>query len=543
MLKDCGDLACSVEKADCIKDCTPECTKDEKKCDGNGIATCIDPDNDGCTVWDAPAACADNQSCEGAKCIDKCTSDPDCTKEGATKTTFTSISTCKKTAEGCLKWENTLTCNGGEKISGGKCVKVCGNNCDPFSIVLLPDPQEYTRYVDSKGNKSPSTKDGLPNTDIFADQLKWISERKKEKNIKAVIHLGDITDTNNAHAWKLVDNTYAKYFDTKGNSDLAYILAPGNHDFLQCKSNDSAVDSCHYARKSNFSTYFKSKRYNDTQKKWFGGYYKDKNDTKTNSYITFTAGGIDFMVIALEYAPRKEVIDWANKLIIDSEAKREKEGKPAYKVIIETHAYISPRSCLKNPNPNTDGYYTGGYSSVDDARKKALGGSALGGKEMYDQLTSRHNNIILVVNGHHCGSYFRLNKGKSGNVFGELIVDYQCENGYVKKYKKEKDCDHSHHNGGAGIGLLRMLHFDPAKMTITAKTHSTLGEAKFKNKDKRMYCNSEKVDVNGKEVALYPKDYSQKPDFNIDSKHPSTKNHTFTVTGLDFVTPIKHVYK
>ncbi|MBQ9815862.1 MAG: metallophosphoesterase, partial [Proteobacteria bacterium] len=534
VLKDCGDLACNVEKADCIKDCTPECTKDEKKCDGNGIAACIDPDNDGCTIWDAPVACADNQSCEGAKCIDKCTSD--CTKEGATESTLTSVRTCKKTAEGCLKWENTLTCKKGEKLSGGKCVKVCGKNCDPFSIVLLPDPQEYTLFVDDNGKKSPSVKDGLPNPDVFADQLKWISDQRKDKNIKAVIHLGDITDTNYPSAWKLVDNAYKNNFDTKANKDLPYIVGLGNHDFKQCKKNLNT--GCTYKRKSNYKTYFNAKRFKD--RKWFGGFYKDKKETYTNSYITFNAGGIDFLVISLEYAPRKEAVEWANKLIQDKEAERKKEGKPGYKVIIESHAYISPRTCIKYPNPNSKGVYTKGYSSLDKERIEDFDNNALTGDKMYEQLTSRHNNIILVVNGHHSGSFFRLNKGKAGNVFGELVVDYQSENGYEKMHVKkngesEKRCGHSHHNGGAGIGFLRMLHFNPEKVTITAKTHSTLGKARFKGGEKRMYCNSEKVKLSdGKEVALYPKEFTIKPDFNIDAAHPSTNYHSFTVTGLDF---------
>ncbi|MBO4351263.1 MAG: metallophosphoesterase, partial [Proteobacteria bacterium] len=517
---------------------------DEKKCVDNGVATCIDPNNDGCTVWDTPAACKDNQSCDGAKCIDKCTSD--CTNEGATESTWTTLRTCKKTAEGCLKWENTLACKKGEKITDGKCVKVCGTNCDTFSIVLLPDTQYYTRKVNADGTKK--TIDGYPNPNVFADQLLWISDKRQEKNIKAVIHLGDVTDTNDKSAWKLANKAYKKYLDTDANKDLPYIVGPGNHDFKQCESNDVSVSTCTYARKSNFAKTdggnFNADRFKG--RKWFGEFYKT-----TNSYITFNAGGIDFLVIALEYAPRKEAINWANKLIKDKEAERKAAGKPGYKVIIESHAYISPGASKKTPNPDANGYYQNGYSTISADVVKALGDNALSGKEMYEQLTSRHNNIILVVNGHHSGSFFRLNKGKAGNVFGELVVDYQSENGYLKLHGKDSECTHSHYNGGAGMGFLRVLHFNPDNVTITAKTHSTLGKARFKNETKIAFCSKDskgnynnKKDSEGEQKDYYPENYSSKPDYNImaDGTHASTNFHSFTVTGLDFVTPVEYKY-
>ncbi|MBO4351266.1 MAG: metallophosphoesterase, partial [Proteobacteria bacterium] len=276
VIKECDNLTCSSEKGDCIKTCTPACTKGEKKCNGNGVATCIDPSNDGCTIWDAPAPCASNQSCEAATCVNKCTSN--CNKEGATESTWTSLKTCQKTADGCLQWQQTATCKKGEKLSGGKCVKVCGSDCASFSVFLLPDPQEYTRFVNDAGVKSPSKVDDLPNTDIFADQLEWIDNRKTnpEFNIKAVIHLGDITDTNDKSAWRLVDNTYKKYLDDK-NPDLPYILAPGNHDFYDCKKgNQSTIKTdCSYKRASNFSEFFNADRFKG--RKWFGGFFGSTN--------------------------------------------------------------------------------------------------------------------------------------------------------------------------------------------------------------------------------------------------------------------------
>lgn len=541
--KDCGDLTCDSDKLECVKNCTPQCTKDEKKCENNSVVVCVDAENDGCTTWRTQAQCTNVQSCQNAACVNTCVDD--CTSEGSRDFTWSSLRVCQRAPEGCLKWVDVAKCNPGEMVSGDKCVKVCGNDCNPFSIVLLPDPQEYTRKVNSDGTKQDVS--GYPNPNIFADQLNWIATRKTnpDYNIKAVIHLGDITDTNDKSAWKLVNKAYTKYFDTSENKDLPYIVAPGNHDFKQCASNESAVDDCPYERKSNFSVSgggnFNAERF--AGRKWFGEYYK-----KTNSYITFTAGGVKFLVIALEFAPRKEAIDWANNIINKLEDEAKAAGQPGYKVIIESHAYINPGKCRSNPTPNSDGIFTGSYSTIGSEAVKQFDNNAVDGKYMYDNLTSRHNNIILVINGHHSGSFFRLNKGKAGNYFGELVVDYQIENGYVKMHNNDKRCMHSHWNGGSGIGFLRVLHFNPATGTITAKTHSTLGKARFKDENKRMYCNKyETKDDNGNPVVkyLYPSDYSATPGYNIERGNPahaSTEYHAFTVTGIDFMTPVVHQF-
>ena len=529
----CEGGTCDPEKLKCVNACNDECTVDEKKCEGNGTVSCI-KDGDGCLQWGEPEPCGENKNCDSQtiECTEVCNSN--CTEKDKKETHATSQKVCTDVdGKGCLQWVETK-CSKGEKFDAkqNKCVSVCGDDCEPFTIVFLPDTQKYTRRLkkDSKGNIVKMNNE----LDIFPDQLKWIQDYKDKYNIKAVIHLGDITDRNAQIAWQHASNSYAKYIDVM---DLPYTVAPGNHDYLQCKSNDVG-DISKNCKGSNGSPYSrtaskfddkKSGNFNNSRaklkdRKWFKG-FKDVG----NSYITFKAANIDFLVVALEFMPRKEVIDWANNVIKDH---------PNHKVIIESHAYLYPHKhnqCTSKPKMNASGQFTDSYSEIKDSYLKGFGKTSKGGDYMFEHLVAKHNNIILVVNGHHTGSCFRLNKGNNGNTVAEMIVDYQGENGVAGT------CESTVANGGAGTGWFRMLKFDPKNYTITATSTSSLTSKQFK-KDKKewFYCKKyypqnpkeRPTDKNGKEYRI---------NINNDNQRYTNK-HAFVV-DFDFVTPVDYMKK
>ncbi len=497
-----AELQCNVEE----QECTDECSEGAQMCNGNGIQHCITGDN-GCTYWGNETSCQSGEECDSntAQCVKTCTSE--CTK-GEVRATATSIQLCEDSnGNGCMKWGSTTTCKAGEKMNAAtkQCESVCGSNCEKFSIVFIPDSQEYTRNTTGQ---------------YLKDELNWIKTNFASKNIKAVMHLGDMTDTNTEAAWKVNNTAYKTYMDVKVKDKsgketyIPYLTAAGNHDFLQCDSNSSAVDSCTYSRGgSNMSKFGKFNADRFSGKSWFGGY-----KYTTNSYLTFEASGIKFLLISLEFAPRKDTICWAEKLISDHSD---------HKVIIATHGYLST-AALKGDR-DTKNRYTSGYTAGSKAGGLPTGA---GGYELYKELAARHNNIILVASGHVSASTFRINKGNAGNWFNEMVVDYQEEDPVNKR------CGHSHSNGGSGGGWLRLLEFDPAKMTITASTVSA-------NKYTTMYCTKQKsTDANGKEITIakYPANPTTKPSNHLsvnDIANARTTNHAFVV-DYDFVTPVDY---
>ena len=94
--------------------------------------------------------------------------------------------------------------------------EVSGDGSDraPFTIIVLPDTQYYSAV----------------NPKIFIQQTEWIWDNREQKNISAVIHLGDITNNNSEMQW---ENATKALSVIDGNTPL--FLVPGNHDIDQDK--------------------------------------------------------------------------------------------------------------------------------------------------------------------------------------------------------------------------------------------------------------------------------------------------------------------
>jgi len=278
----------------------------------------------------------------------------------------------------------------------------------PFSIVVLPDTQNYT---DSSFGGSPT---------YFYDQTKWIKENKKKLNIVMVAHVGDIVQNpQSASEWEIASNAF-KTID----NEVPYILCLGNHDI----ANDQSTQPD--ARNTLLNDYFPPSRL--TQHILFGEnsdadtrmhfLEPDKSD---NYYVSFTGGGMDFLIIALEFKPRDVALTWPNKVI---------DAHPDHRCIVLTHGYL------------------------DASAKRNMGTYDIKGnvpQEIWGKLVSQHKNVFLVLCGHILGESVLTSTGVAGNRVHQILVDYQ--NDYV---------------GNGGQGYLRIMTFFPDKKKIENLTYS-----------------------------------------------------------------------
>lgn len=284
---------------------------------------------------------------------------------------------------------------------------------EPFMIVLLPDTQYYSL-------KDPAT---------YRAQTKWIADNRDRCNIKFVIHLGDITHENTLAEWNAAFDAHSLL----GNARIPYSVVPGNHDNPK---------GGHVRDTSKYNRFFGPEKFED--KDWYGGHFGETNDS---SYAYFEAAGLEFMVVNLEFAPRKDVLCWADRLI---------GNHPNHRVIIATHCY-----------QGADGEHHTGC-----AAQYHISGS--GGDVVWDELVRRHSNMFLVVSGHVGDSELKVRKGDAGNTVYEILTDYQFEkrdlNGDGKLGDKENH----------GNGWLRTLTFLPSDDEIHIETFSVLdGVAEF----------------------------------------------------------------
>ena len=279
----------------------------------------------------------------------------------------------------------------------------------PFTVVVMPDTQFYA--CDCSGGTH----------ETFQAQTAWIAEQRAALDVRYVAHLGDCVQNGDAveAEWTWADAAMSSLEDpvTTGESEgIPYGIAVGNHD--QSPFGDPNGTTTFYNQT------FGSDRFE--ARSYYGGHCGDNND---NHYSTFQAGGMDFLVIDLEYdeAADATVLAWALDLL---------QTHPDHRAIVVGHYLI-------------DG--SGAHSAQGAATYAALAGEP---------------NLFLMLGGHYAGEARRSDETEVGTVH-TLLADYQ-----------------SRSNGGDG--WLRGMTFVPDEDRIDVWTWSpTLGE--FETDDDSMF--------------------------------------------------------
>jgi hypothetical protein len=273
-----------------------------------------------------------------------------------------------------------------------------------WTLVLLPDTQIYSQ-----------TYPGL-----FTLQTHWIAKNKKKFDIRCVIGLGDITNKHTEREWQ-----HARDAMSELDGVVPYALATGNHDYQSFKGD----------RKTLFAKYFPLETFQKMST--FGG---AMNGDTANTYHLFAAGGTEWILFALEWAPRNETVQWANDVL----AKH-----PKRKAILATHAY------LYNDDTRYD-YARKKNSQSWNPHQYDPDGPINDGEELWRKLVNK-NDFVLTFNGHVLGSGlgFLASKNDRGRLVHQMLVNYQMR-------------------PLGGEAYLRLLEFLPDGKTVHVKSYSPL---------------------------------------------------------------------
>ncbi len=242
-----------------------------------------------------------------------------------------------------------------------------------WSILMLPDTQNLVESHEA----------------VFQAQIDWINSQIKPRNIKAVLHMGDITDNNNADEW-----TVAQYLKNIDSIPMVYSI--GNHDIGTNASN----------RTSLFNTYFDWTDFGPAANR--GGYY---STDYYNTYHYFSTEDSDWMVLTLEFGPRAAVVTWAES-IINANLNRN--------VIIITHSY------LYHDDTRYD-WTVKGASQSWSPFIYGISGDANDGQDLWDAFIKSYSNIRLVLCGHVLGDGigYLVSAGDNGNNVVQMLANYQ----------------------------------------------------------------------------------------------------------------------
>ncbi|HAZ04639.1 MAG: metallophosphatase [Bacteroidetes bacterium GWF2_42_66] len=281
-----------------------------------------------------------------------------------------------------------------------------------FKIVLLPDTQHYSESY----------------PEIFYAQAQWIAENPD--SIAFVLHQGDITNHNTSKEWEVASGAMS-LLDGK----VPYVVCIGNHDYGTNGAND-------IRNTEPFNTWFPYEKYSKTA--GFGGAFEEgKMD---NVWYTFKAGGINWLILSLEFGPRNKILDWASEVV---------KNHPSHKVIINTHAYMYSDDTRMSEER---GHHW--LPMLSKMNIGATGSEAVNnGEQMWKKFVSQYPNILMVVSGHVLddGVGTLVSEGKHGNKVYQMLANYQkYVNGSV--------------NGGNGF--FRILTVNPGKRRISVRTYS-----------------------------------------------------------------------
>lgn len=286
----------------------------------------------------------------------------------------------------------------------------------PFTLVVLPDTQYYSRYSENAAH--------------FVNQTQWIVDevehRGNPQNIAFVTHLGDVVNDGFVkEQWVRANVALSKLGPPGGPFVVPFSILPGNHDFF--------VTSSKITGAALYLENFGPKRFANAP--WFGG----ADASGLNSYQLFSGGGFEFLHIALEWEPNQNIpernpspLEWASQIIL---------AHPTMPVILSTHEYI-------NDEPP-------GRSDCGDA--------------IFNSLVKKHDQIFLVLSGHFHnaepgwqnnarrtdGEWHQVSQNNFGRPVVEVLQDYQ---------------DYPH----GGDGWLRLIRFDIANGELRFETYSTV---------------------------------------------------------------------
>jgi hypothetical protein len=371
--------------------------------------------------------------------------------------------------------------------AGGAHAQPPAETTSAFTIAVIPDTQHYLDY-------RKQTAAGFPfdAVEMFYDQMRFIAANSVGEggdivfatavgdvwehqtkpidpgSLKAGIRAVDnpalagvleVTDRTRTVEMPAARRGYAML-----DGKLPFSVAPGNHDY-----DSQFTDAKHPPGKSadpyggvgmlfsggldNFREVFGAQTPFFKDKPWYVGSFNGGAD----SAQVFDAGGYRFLHIGLEMAPADDVLAWAAEVV---------KAHPGLPTIVSIHDHLDSRG-QRAPNPVVD------WKKVDPRRNNA--------EDLWRKFVSKHDQVFLVVSGHHRGQSFRVDANDAGNPVYQAMADYQDRMQTYRTVTGEPHGVKTPPSGrnAVGDGWLRLLKFalqDDAAI-IHVQTYSTYYKA------------------------------------------------------------------
>lgn len=250
---------------------------------------------------------------------------------------------------------------------------------EPYTIVVFPDTQNMSQHFPV----------------VYTRMTDWVTANAVDNNIAAILHVGDITNHDTPSQWA---NAYTSMSLLHGV--VPYALTLGNHDMTA--GGGGQVKQRGLTLINNYFKADEARRYSNLA----GTMVPDRLE---NHYHLFSIGGDDYLVIALEFGPPNEAVEWANEIA---------KQYPNHRMILLTHSYTTNRGGLSSSPANYD-IGSNRDTTVNTAH------------DMWAKLVRPNQNSFMVISGHTWPAVpvvpFRTPRAAAGHPVFELLFDWQAE--------------------------------------------------------------------------------------------------------------------
>ncbi|CAM5626856.1 hypothetical protein [Streptomyces afghaniensis 772] [Streptomyces afghaniensis] len=253
-----------------------------------------------------------------------------------------------------------------------------------FTLAVMPDTQYL--FDGPSIDKAP-----------VEASLRYLLEHGREENLVFLSHLGDLTQNGAQEEFAAIGEAFS-LLDRRG---VGYSVLAGNHDVKSSTTDQRGATP--------YLDAFGPERFKG--QRTFGGASPDGY----NTFHLFTAGGREWLVLALDWRLSPQGYAWAKEVMA---------RHPKTPVILTTHELVVEDDSLSD------------Y-----------------GQQLWDQLIEDHDQIFLTLNGHYWPAARATRKNAAGHDVHLHLTNYQ--NRYF-----------------GGAAMIRLYRFDLDRNVIDVETVS-----------------------------------------------------------------------
>lgn len=248
---------------------------------------------------------------------------------------------------------------------------------DAVTVAVLPDSQTMTRF-------RPET---------YLEMTRWLAKEIDHLGIDLLLHVGDVVDggADDETQFEVAAKAHQQLYD----SGVPMLVAPGNHDY-----DDKLMQS---RAATMFNQYLGWGALRNQE--WFGG--SPEQGSGESSFALVDTPGRRLLALALEFGPRPETLAWADD-VLSAHADR-----AAFMV---THSYLDPDA---QRTSHRSRWHPRSHQGAPDS---------LDGAEIWQQLISRHDNVVAVFSGHQIPGIVshRVDQTDGGQGVLQTFQNWQC---------------------------------------------------------------------------------------------------------------------